>query len=94
MSRRTSPGRARCPLNISCQENEAGRPANASSIVADAIDSGRAMPSSVIILFCTPMRPSESVRVRPRRLGSPTSVPMSGAACPSPFADCSTLSVD
>ena len=72
---------------MACHENEAGRPASTFSSVVDAIDKGRVKASSVIIWFCTPIRPSESVRVRPRRLGSPTSVPIRGAACPRPFGE-------
>ncbi len=48
-------------------------------MVAAAIDSGCAKVSSVIIRFCTPTSPSDSVCASPRRLGSLTSVLTSGA---------------
>ena len=85
-SRASRPASAAAPLSIASHEKDAGRPASTFSTVVEAIDNGRAKASSVTIWFCTPISPSESVRVSPRRLGSPASVPISGAACPSPLA--------
>ena len=72
------------PFNISSHEKVAGWPPRTSSKVAAAIDIGRAIASSVVMRLCTPMKASDSALVRPRKLGSPTSVLTSGPAFPSP----------